>query len=562
MISFSWSFAHAAINFTITPIKYELELQPGESITLPASIRNNGDTSVTLPTTASDFQANGTSGIPSIVRKSELVYPDQQLSSWITISDSSVTLEPGEEKSVDFTIDVPQTASPGWHYGAVLFKNDNSETSTSWNIWINVDYGIIILVNVDGDIIVDVDIAEPIIGGSGIVRYDRCDGPDTSGSIYDGKCKKDPQNTEDNTGWNNSGTGNPVSNEDSQVNSSNENNNSSFNQDVVKSNPNLIPWYIWKDENGDPIYEFPDDCPFGDFTPSRYDNSCMQFISPISKGNSVKDELGNNIWNSWAETKNREDFDISFSFPIKNKGNTHVKPTGKIILQDEYWKALKAIGKENITNDAWAIIWEKIVDYIPVNESQWNVLPYSQRIFESEWKWFPYKDFDQTGEPVIKYWSPSEYYTRKNQKEAGFLMFWERVSEVRTHKKITALIEMSYKDAEGNPVEFNTAQEFPVQYIEQRVTVNPYIILWLLLIASIILMTWFGIRWWFLVAKRHKCWKCKKVIKSHWETCPYCKAVQDKKKHKKLEKLMQEEKTEAPKKRRGRPRKNTESSKK
>jgi len=35
-------------------------LSPGESITLPASIRNNGGTIVNLPTAASDFTTSGT----------------------------------------------------------------------------------------------------------------------------------------------------------------------------------------------------------------------------------------------------------------------------------------------------------------------------------------------------------------------------------------------------------------------------------------------------------------------------------------------------------------------
>lgn len=55
------SIVHGAINFTVTPIRYELELNPGESITLPASIRNNGTGAVTLPTATSDFMTNGTS---------------------------------------------------------------------------------------------------------------------------------------------------------------------------------------------------------------------------------------------------------------------------------------------------------------------------------------------------------------------------------------------------------------------------------------------------------------------------------------------------------------------
>ena len=56
-------------------------------------------------------------------------------------------------------------------------------------------------------------------------------------------------------------------------------------------------------------------------------------------------------------------------------------------------------------------------------------------------------------------------------------MFWERVSEKRLRKNLTAEITMNYLDENGQPVEFNTAKEFPVQYIEERVTLNPYIIL-------------------------------------------------------------------------------------
>jgi uncharacterized membrane protein len=59
-ICLSAQYSFAGINYSVTPIKYELELQPGESITLPVSIRNNSGNTVTLPTATSDFQANGT----------------------------------------------------------------------------------------------------------------------------------------------------------------------------------------------------------------------------------------------------------------------------------------------------------------------------------------------------------------------------------------------------------------------------------------------------------------------------------------------------------------------
>jgi len=120
-------------------------------------------------------------------------------------------------------------------------------------------------------------------------------------------------------------------------------------------------------------------------------------------------------------------------------------------------------------------------------------------------------------------------------------MFWERVTETRQHKTITAEIEIVYEDEDGNPIEFTTAQEFPIQYIEQRVTTNPYVILALLLLFTSVLFIWIGVRWWLLVCKSNKCWNCGEKIKSHWETCPHCQAIQNKKKHKAYEEKKQQQ---------------------
>ncbi len=476
---FSW-YSHAAINYTVTPINYELELNPGWSITLPASIKNNGDTTVTLPTWASDFQANGTGWVPSFVRRSELVFPDQQLSSWITISQSSVTIAPWEEATVDFTIDVPANATPGWHYGAVFFKNDGSETSAGGTIGINVDYGILVLVNVSGDIIIDAEIWDPSISWWGTWDHRKPPKAETGSWTWD---------------WD----------------STNESED----------------WYIWTDEEWNPVYESPDNCPLWDFTVSKYDGSC--FISPDPSDST--DTTGNN-----EPVLFNDEFEVIFSFPIKNKWNTHIKPNGKIVLKDEDGNIIKAIGKEVIANDRWAIIGEKIVDYIPINDQWGNILPQTERVFESEWKWFPYKVFDDEGNPIVQYWSPSEYYTQKNKDEAGFLMFWERVSESRTYKTITAEIEMVYYDEQWNPIEFSTAKEFPVQYIERVVSLNPYVILAIILLSTSLLFFYFGTRWWILVCKTKACWSCDEKIKSHWKTCPHCEALQDKKAQKEFEK--------------------------
>jgi len=512
IFSQAYAISSGTINFSVSPTKYELELQPWESVTLPASIRNNGTTTVTMPITASDFQANGVGGVPSIVRRSELVYPDQELAAWISFADPSVTLAPWEKWTIDFTIDVPVTATPGWHYGAVLFQNDNSVWWAPWKIAIDVDYGIIILATVSGDVIVDVGIGSPRISWWGTsTNADVCEGWDESWSIYDGTCE-----------WN-------------------------------------YPWYVWNNPNWEPEYIYPDSCPFGDFTPSRYDGKCIWSVPEENE-----EEKSEESWeeNNSDEDDNKDDFNVEITIPIDNNGNTHIKPEGKIVLKDEDGNIIKAIGKKAIVNDRWAVIWQEIVDYIPINDQWWNILPKTKRIYESEWKGFPYKGYDDEGNQIINFWTPSEYYTNKNKEESGFLMFWERVSEIRQHKTITAEIEIVYYDEDGNPVEFTTATEFPVQYIEQKVTVNPYIVLALLLLSTVGLMSWFAVKWWIVAIKKKSCWNCGEQIKSQWSACPHCKSLQNKKKQKALEELKSKSKASPAKTRKTAPAKRKASTKK
>lgn len=526
----SWYNTYASINYEVTPIKYELSLQPGESITLPAAIRNRSSDTVTLPTTASDFQSSGANWVPSFVRRSELVFPDQQLSTWITIEKPSVTIAPGQEESTSFTINVPITATPGGHYGAIFFKNDDSETSSTGNIWIDVDYGIIILVNVEWEVVVDVDIGEPII------------------SIWWWSWG---------WSWGSTSQNAPRENIPEQENNTNTPENSQTPETNIPEN--ITPtdtntpwaWYTWDDNTWNPIYIYPDSCPLWDFTTSKYDNKCFSFDFNDAQSNNTKTTPWQEPIVSWNSNENSstqddeitniepplfsDDFNVNFSFPINNKGNTHIKPKGKITLKDENGKVIKAIGKETISNDRWAIIWEEIVDYIPINDQDGNVLPQTTRIFETNWEGFPFKTFDDEGNQVVNYWSPWEYYTAKNKEDAGFLMFWERVSESRTYKTISAEIELIYLDENGEEIEFNTAKEFPVQYIEQKVTLNPYVILALLLLSTAWLMLLWVWKWWLIAIKTSPCWNCSEKIKSSWSTCPHCTSMQNKRKQKAFE---------------------------
>jgi len=479
----------ADVDLIVSPIKYEIQANPGATITKSAKLINKTTNTLVIHTWKSDFISNDSSWNPSFVRKSELVNPDQELASWITIDTSSFNIAAQEEKDIEFTIHVPVDATPGWHYGAVFFKNNGADNaSTWWQIKINVDYWVLLLVNVDWEVIDDGEPWEPIITNTtngwwyswteylkDNPKIDKCPLWDLTSSNIDWKCIDDfwLWNIIDDIIWNNTWTWTWTINENETVEDTN-------NQDL--SNENV------------------DD----------------EIVGGVNDENNEEDELNS------AE----EEFSIEFWVPFKNDWNTHIKPTWKITLLDENGNEIKWVWKELIKNDQWTIIWEKIVDYIPINDNWGNVLPDTERIFVSEWKWFPYEAYDEKWAKIIKYWTPSEYYSKKNIEEKTMIFPWERINEKLEQKKVSAIIEIAYKNYKWEDIEFNSAKDFYVDYTTKSVWLNPYFFISLIFSLWILWFLFFILR----RKNRIKCEKCKKCIKKDMKICPYCGTKQKEKK--------------------------------
>ena len=484
--------SNAAINMTISPIKYELESATWATITREAKLTNHTDGVIHIVTWKSDFVANWENWVPRFIRKSEVVF-NQELSDWITIDTPSFDISPNETKVINFTINIPDNATPGWHYWAVFFKNWNSEQSSGANVWINVDYWILILLNIDWDINSEIEIWEPIIWGNSwnVKHMDICNQTwwDKSWDYYDWKCLiEDNQNS--NT-WTTSSW------------------------EIIEDIKEDI------DKETTIEYKKEDDCSI-DLTNSNFDWKCINNLDEIVAEltwNIEEENLDTDNIDDKNDTEKTDSFEITIEIPIENKWNTHVKPSWKITLIDENWNELKKIWKEVVTNDKWAIIGEKIVDYLPINDIWWNILPDTKRVYRSDWKWFPFETRDEEWKIIIDYKTPSEYYTDQNLNEQKFIMPWERICSKVQNKKITAKFNINYSDEHWDNIEYNSAEDFNVEYIEEYVWLNPYffIILWLFWLLFLFIF--------LLLRKKKKVCindKCKRKINSDIKICPYC----------------------------------------
>lgn len=190
------------------------------------------------------------------------------------------------------------------------------------------------------------------------------------------------------------------------------------------------------------------------------------------------------------EEKNFSKLPITFQTIFENNGNVHLKPTGKITLVDENWEVLKNIWKETLSSPAGAYIWEKMVDYIPINDTLWNVLPKSQRRFETPWMWFWYTVLNEDGTRSVLFKNLSEYYADKASEKAQYLMFWQSINSRTVNKKITANFELSYEGKDKEKKDFVEKKDFYVTYDETYIWVN-YMLVWILALIVVLICVYF-----------------------------------------------------------------------
>jgi hypothetical protein len=416
-----------------SPIKYEIDADPWTIINRTATIYNRNSETYTISTWKSDFESRDNSWRPYFINNWGSEYTWQELSGWINIDLDSFEIWPQEEKTINFSINVPENATPGWHYWAVYFINNNIEEPSWAQISVNFDYRVLVLVNVKWEV------------------------------------------TKDATVWNTIIT--------------------NYNQLILKQK---------------------DKCMFDiDLSWNDYDGKCID----LSINNFKTSILDAKVDVNFEENIDNmdEDFKIGFEIPIENKWNTHIKPDWNIVIIDEDWNILKWIWKEIIKNKDWIIIWEKIVDYLPLNDVGGNILPYTKRDFDLEWKGFPYKTYDDIWNQVIKFWTPYEYYSKQNIENKKFLMPWEMQKEKISEKNLSAVLNVNYTDINWEEINFNSAKDFLVTYKEKYIAINPYFMILLTLLIILIII--------ILIIKRkvwYKCVHCKKKINKKMKLCPYC----------------------------------------
>lgn len=134
-------------NITIIPPKFELFANPGDSVTEQIRVKNDSTFPVTYGIVLEDFSTAGEEGQVVLEEPSSNNY---SLANWIEPESKDIVLQPGEERALTFTINIPKDAEPGGHYASLLFSSGGDPVPGAASVTQRV--GSLILLRVSGNV--------------------------------------------------------------------------------------------------------------------------------------------------------------------------------------------------------------------------------------------------------------------------------------------------------------------------------------------------------------------------------------------------------------------------
>lgn len=145
-------FALPAKAITLNPPIFEFQMNPGDSIEDVIKVFNDSaDGPLNLIADVVNFtfkEGDETTGTPVYYEDGELL-TGHELAPWVTISEPDFTVAPLVRKTVSFSIDVPESASPGSYFGGVILRS-NPEGG-SGGVGLSAGTAVMIILRVNGD---------------------------------------------------------------------------------------------------------------------------------------------------------------------------------------------------------------------------------------------------------------------------------------------------------------------------------------------------------------------------------------------------------------------------
>ena len=157
VFGFHPAHAQSSEGIRIIPAVVEDKVKPGDTYRFNLSVTNLADTEKTFYLVTQDISGLDDRGLPIFSKETEVT--EYEMSSWIELPETAITMKAGETRSVPFNVLVPSSASPGSHFGGVFLDMLPPKLRTI-GTGVGVKVGSLISLRVAGDILEEARLRE------------------------------------------------------------------------------------------------------------------------------------------------------------------------------------------------------------------------------------------------------------------------------------------------------------------------------------------------------------------------------------------------------------------
>ncbi|PLS81517.1 hypothetical protein CYG49_01835 [Candidatus Saccharibacteria bacterium] len=112
---------------TLSPSSQPFKVNAGETVTGKMNIINSGDVAYDFTVYARPYSVNDEKYEPNFTDEK----PNADVYKWVQFDKTKYSLEPKETAEVTYTVNVPEGAAPGGHYGVVFAETKERELGTT-----------------------------------------------------------------------------------------------------------------------------------------------------------------------------------------------------------------------------------------------------------------------------------------------------------------------------------------------------------------------------------------------------------------------------------------------
>lgn len=141
-------FAQEKAGFSVSPPSFELSAKPGDVLKNTIRIENLSSADIHLRVRPQSFTAYGEGGQVALNEEDT----NFSIIKWLKFENDELTIKAKEAGFFNFILEIPLSAEPGSHYGAVVFSTVPSGNLSSSGATVSQEIGSLILVKIPGNV--------------------------------------------------------------------------------------------------------------------------------------------------------------------------------------------------------------------------------------------------------------------------------------------------------------------------------------------------------------------------------------------------------------------------